>query len=156
MNNPIISLDTPEERETSISKMVSSLRFEAERAGEGSLDARSAAMLIALMPIFLRVLDSERTTFVRNVKDKTRNDADAPLDEFLQMMTLPLVNMLGAALMTIVPITESVGVERCHDMRLMLLRNVMENLFSGVVGYLNSAEDQLAAANGVGNGKLHS
>jgi hypothetical protein len=58
--------------------------------------------------------------------------------------------------MTIVPITESVGVERCHDMRLMLLRNVMENLFSGVVGYLNSAEDQLAAANGVGNGKLHS
>lgn len=156
MNNPIISLDSPEERETSINRMVSSLRFEAERAGEGSLDARSAAMLIELMPVFLRILDRERAIFVRNIKDRSRNDADAPLDEFLQMMTLPLVNMLGAALMTIVPISEKVGVERSHDMRLMLLRNAMENLFSGVVGYLNSAEDQLAAANGAGNGKLHS
>jgi hypothetical protein len=156
MNNPIISFDTPEERESSIKRMVSSLRFEIERAEEGSLDARSAAMLIELMPVFLRFLDRERTIFVRQAKDRTRNDIDTPLEDFLRMMTLPLVNMLGASLMTIVPIPESMGTERCQDMRLMLLRNVMDNLFSGVVGYLNSAEDQLAAADGVGDGKLHS
>ena len=61
--------------------------------------------------------------------------------------------MLGASLMTIVPSSRATAHHNQHDMRLMLLRNVMDNLFSGVVGYLNSAEDQL---NENRNGKLHS
>jgi hypothetical protein len=156
MNNPVICLDSPGERERSIRDMIDSIKSHLARAQEGSLEARSAAMLIELMPVFLRFLDSERVVFVRGIKDNKRNDRDAPLEDFLQMMTLPLVNMLGAALMTIVPTSPGLDAERKEDMRLMLLRNVMDNLFSGVVGYLNSAEDQLTPASGVENGKLHS
>jgi hypothetical protein len=155
MSTPVICFDTPEEREESIKNLVASLRFHVEAAEHGSPDQRSAAMLIELMPVFLRFLDRERMVFITAIKNDKRKDRDASLDEFLQMMTLPLVNMLGASILTVVPTAPGMEVERKQDMRLMLARNVMDNLFSGVVGYFNSAEDQLEK-NGVGNGKLHS
>ena len=154
MTSPVISLDSAEQREQSIKLMVSLMKFRLAEADEGSMDARSAEMLIELMPVFIRFLDRERRAFIEGIKHDDRADRDAPLEEFLQMMTLPLVNMLGAALMTIVPQNPGIEVERKGDMRLMLLRNVMENLFNGVVGYFSSAEDQTQEANG--DGKLHS
>ena len=155
MNNPIISLDTPEEREKSIKLMVSSLRFEAE-ADEGSLDARSAAMLIELMPVFIRFLDRERKAFFEGIKHDHRERQRRPAGGVLADDDAAAGQHAGRC-----PHDHRaaepgrVGVERKGDMRLMLLRNVMENLFNGVVGYFNCAEDQLAEANG-GHGKLHS
>ena len=154
MTSPVISLDSAEQREQSIKLMVSLMKFRLAEADEGSMDARSAEMLIELMPVFIRFLDRERRAFIEGIKHDDREDKDAPLEEFLQMMTLPLVNMLGAALMTIVPQNPGIEVERKGDMRMMLLRNVMDNLFNGVVGYFSSAEDLTQEANG--DGKLHS
>lgn len=150
MMNPVIALDSPEAREASIKAMIADMRELIENAEHGSLDARSAAAMIEIMPPFLRFLDRERVCFIESIRDPSGSDH---LDEFLQMTTLPLVNMLGASLMTIVPSSRATAHHNQHDMRLMLLRNVMDNLFSGVVGYLNSAEDQL---NENRNGKLHS
>ena len=78
-------------RETSIKSMIEDMRELIESAGRASLDGRSANAMIELMPPFLRFLDRERRSSRKGIR---RGDNEL-LDEFLQMVTLPLVNMTG-------------------------------------------------------------
>jgi hypothetical protein len=135
MLDTLVCLDTPELRERTIAHMVAQMQSELATAEPGSVEARTTAMLVELMPVYIRCLDRERVVFERDVRARTGD----PVNELLEVTTQALVNMLAATLMTMVPCHHRPGpCESCTDVRMAMLRNVMENLFVGVASAVTS------------------
>jgi hypothetical protein len=134
MRDTLVCLDTPELREKTIGHMVEQLQGELAAAVAGSVEARSAAMLTDIMPVYIRALDRERRVFEKAI----HTDAEC-VNDMLLVTTQTLINMLGATLMTMVRCGHGGNpCETCVDIRMALLRNVMENLFVGVASAVTS------------------
>jgi hypothetical protein len=146
MFDTLVCLDTPELREQTISHMLTHMRNELAAAPAGSVEARTVAMLLNVMPVYIRCLDRERRVFEKAVRTSS---ADA-VNDMLQVTTQALVNMLAATLMTMTPCQHpDRPCESCIDVRMALLRNVMENLFGAVASTITCPVES------VRNGKLH-
>lgn len=139
MDDAVILLDTPELRERSIDNMVEELRAVVATVAEASVHARANLLLAEIMPVFIRGLDRERKVFMQEAK---AGEIEA-VDRMLSVMTQPLTNMVGATLVTLIPCRHlPEPCESCVDLRMGMMRNVLENLFQGTAAYVTCPVDQ--------------
>ena len=133
MRDPVVAFETDNERERSIDQMVEQLR--GMKPSDDPVSRRNGAILAEIIPPFVRALDRERKVFVR---EALAGQHDA-VDKLLTVMTVPLVTMMGATITTMVPCQHPhVPCESCVDVRMAMLRNLMENLYQAVVSYVSS------------------
>lgn len=116
----VIILDGKQPEQVSINELVSRLTADLAKSEEGSMEARMTTALIDMMPGFIRAFERERRLF--NEGRKAR-DKDA-LDKQLQVLTLPIVNMLVSVVVTIFP-------KDAHS-RGALTAHIFDNLFRAV------------------------
>lgn len=146
MRDTLVCLDTPELREKTIGHMLDQLKSELKSTPKGTVEARTFAVLAEVMPPFIRALDRERKVFETAV----RTEGSEAVNDMLMLITQVMINMLGATLMTMVRCTHPVApCEECIDVRMALLRNVIENLFGGTASAITSPVES------VHDGKLH-
>lgn len=131
MKSAVLCFNTPEEREAAIVEMLADLSQARDAFEGGSIDERGISLLMALMPEFVRGLDRERIMFFKECKS---GSAEETIDDHLMVMALPLVNMLGSIISTLVPGNGSV--RQVERIRLKMLNHVVGNIVSGVEGYL--------------------
>lgn len=106
--------------EKDITRIVETLKITLSQQEEGSIDARMTSSLIDTMPGFARVLERERRLYNDG---KNAGDKDV-LDILLQVLTLPVVNMIGSIVMTLAP-------QNAH-LRGVLTQHIFDNVFRGV------------------------
>jgi len=135
--DPVVTLDTTATREDGIGKMLETLRANMAKAPEGSLEARIAAILMDVLPGFYRALDRERIGFTKDLLAEQAlgipASEGAALDTMLMVMVMPMINMLSATVITLVPcIHKSNYCKRCQDLRGAIFANMLENLNQNV------------------------
>jgi hypothetical protein len=136
--DPIVILDGSPESELSVTQMIDELRLKVATLPDDSLEARSSQALLDIMPGFIETLDRERKTFSKHVKveqAKRLKNGEA-LNRHLMVLTIPIVNMLGALLLTLVPCDHDKPCPHCEQIQGHLLNNLMTNIELGVRGYL--------------------
>jgi hypothetical protein len=137
-----VVLDAGEDREISVQKMIETLQTRVAELPADSADSRCAAILLDVMPGFVRALDRERSTFqaqVRGNREHGRKSTD-PLDTHMMVMTLPLVNMLGTTLMALVPcLHDEDPCQRCEELRVSMMQHVLMNIERGVRAYVTNS-----------------
>ena len=112
------------ESETTIAQMTKDLTAAMAAVQKGSLDYRFSAALLEMMPGFIKALDAERKRCVQ-----TRE----ALSEHLQVMSLPIANMLASVAMTMFPCEDEVPCASCSKMRKALVLEMMENIGPAVL-----------------------
>lgn len=146
MRDTLVCLDTPELREKTIGHMLAQFKAELKSARKGTVEARTYALLAEVMPHFIRALDRERTAFEAAI----RAAPDECVNDMLMVTTQLLINMLTATLMTMVRCSHAENpCETCMDVRMALLRNVLENLFTGTASCITMPVESEH------NGQLH-
>lgn len=134
-----VVLEDDETRELSINQMLLTLRADLQRSEQGSPDARTTAVMIEMMPPFVRALDRERMLYWKNIKAKGY-DKDA-LDEHLQVLIVPMVNMISSVLMTFAPTEARRPGPECMKVRNVLAQHIFDNMFRGVSFALETGGD---------------
>lgn len=123
------------EGEAGIARLVKSLKTDLKMQEAGSLDARMIAALLDIMPGFARALERERALY----NDRERASDKDVLDNHLQVLTLPVVNMIGSIILTLAP-------DNAH-LRSVLVAHIFDNVFRGVNDKMHEDE----AINGRGH-----
>jgi hypothetical protein len=148
MKDAVLAFDTPEGREAAIAEMMANLTASRDRLEHGSIDERGVSLLMALMPAFVRGLDRERLLFIEERKAGDGKAID-DIDDHLMVMALPIVNMIGSVITTLIPGNGSLRtVER---VRLKMLNHLLCNIASGVEGYMTHPDTL-----GADHARLHS
>jgi hypothetical protein len=155
MELPIIELNTPESREATIEDMREHLRANLSAVPADGPEARAIALLIDVMPGFIRALDRERVQFVEEIRAAKRDgrEATGTLDEHLMVLALPIVNMLGSVVVTMVPHSNpKADAEMCERIRQKMFHHLIDNIVAGVEGYVTHASREVVQD----NARLHS
>ena len=134
----VVVLADEEAREASIDHMLTELQADLRRSPKGSLDARITAAMIEVLPPFVRTLDGERRLYWDGIK-ANGYDKDA-LDEHLQVLIVPMVNMISSVLMTFAPTEARVPGPECLRVRNVLAQHIFDNMFRGVSFALEGGE----------------
>ena len=135
--DPVVTLDSHADREVSLGRMLETLRENAAKAPEGSLEARVANILMDVLPGFFRALDRERRLFGIELVAERAMGANSregrALDAILMVMAMPLINMLTSTVITLIPCPhESNYCKRCQDLRGVVFANLMDNINANV------------------------
>ena len=102
MKATVLAFDTPEGREAAIAEMLADLTASRDSLEHGSIDERGVSLLMELMPAFVRGLDRERLLFIEECKAGNGAGIDA-IDDHLMVIALPIVNMIGSVITTLLP-----------------------------------------------------
>lgn len=128
----------------SVEQMIANLRKRIAGLPPNHTDARCAAILLDVMPGFIRSLAREQLAFTAQTRADLKNGLQASetgtLDDFLIVMTLPLVNMLGTVLTALVPCRHGDDpCQNCEELRVVMMDHVLINLERGVRAYVTNA-----------------
>ena len=155
MKLPVVEYATPDKLEGAIADMLERLKGEIALAVKGGHEDRAMQLLAQLMPPFIRALESERATFVSQVRAAAKQHTKTLsfMDEHLMVMMLPVVNMIGCVIVTLVPETPTVTAEDRDRVRQKMFAHIVDNIIAGVTGYVVGAGGSALTVDGKKEGK---
>lgn len=118
--------------EMSVQEMLDRLRRDIDSKNPWSVRSRSAAILLDVMPGFIRALTRENTLFQHQVAERhcaSPGNETHILDAHLMVMALPIINMLASTIVGLVP-NRNDG--RGLEIRRIMINNLLENIRSEV------------------------